>query len=131
MDLLGTHYTTICSRLLILNLFPWRTVSRSFTFPLIRIYLSDANSLRKGVLGGVTDTAGKTVSGATDTAGNAVGGVGNTLGDTTKGLTGTVGDTAKGAGNTVSDTTSGVGDTAKGATGAGGKQDAQNPLGLS
>lgn len=100
----------------------------------------------------MTDTAGKTVGGVTDTAGNAgkprlpssqlalplvttdpftVGGVGNTLGDTTKGLTGTVGDTAKGAGSTVSDTTSGVGDTAKGATGAGGKQDAQNPLGLS
>lgn len=107
---------------------------------------------KKGVVGGVTDTAGKTVSGVTDNAGNAgkpiepcfwffsllheitksftaVGGVGNTVSDATKGLTGTVGDTAKGAGNTVSDTTSGVGDTAKDTTGAG-KHDAQNPLGL-
>ena len=112
----------------------------------------------KGLVGGVTDTAGKTVGGVTDTAGNAgkpfmispftfqltfppymtypltdtmvVGGAGNTLSDTTKGLTGTVGDTAKGAGNTVTDTTSGVGDAAKDTTGAG-KHDAQNPLGLS
>ena len=60
----------------------------------------------KGILGGVTDTLGKTVGGVTDTAGGAgkscleqlkililivlaVSGLGNTVGDTTKGLTDT------------------------------------------
>lgn len=40
-------------------------------FPTAPAYTNDTNSIETGVLGGVTDTAGKTVSGATDTAGNA------------------------------------------------------------
>lgn len=105
------------------------------------------------ILGGVTDTVGKTAGGVTNTAADAgrsiatclhistnqpllmnallVGGVGSTLGDTTKGVTDTAGGAAKGAGGAVSDTTSGVTDTVGGATGSGGgKESAQNPLGL-
>ncbi|KAK0508555.1 hypothetical protein JMJ35_008831 [Cladonia borealis] len=73
-----------------------------------------------GVLGGVTDTAGKAVG---------VSGVGETAGNTAKGATDTVGDTAKGAGGAVQDTTGGVSNTVTEATGN--QQSAQNPLGLS
>ena len=83
------------------------------------------------VVGGVTDTLGKTVGGVTDTAGNAVSGLGDTVSGATKGATDTVGSTAKGVGDTASNTTQGVGNTAKDATGGERETSAQNPLGLS
>ena len=36
-----------------------------------RLQINHTDTIEKGVLGGVTDTAGKTVGGVTDTAGNA------------------------------------------------------------
>ncbi|KAL8729948.1 MAG: hypothetical protein Q9166_004393 [cf. Caloplaca sp. 2 TL-2023] len=97
------------------------------------IIIAMSNQENKGVLGGVTDTLGKTVGGVTDTAGNAVSGLGNTVGDTTKGLTDTVGNTTKGVGNTAKSGVDSAGNYASGATGGSGgnKQSAQNPLGLS
>lgn len=81
-----------------------------------------------GLLGGLTDTVGKTVGGVTNTAGGIVGGLGNTVGGATEGLGQTVSGATEGLGNT----TKGAGNTVgQGVSSVGGKdQTAENPLGL-
>lgn len=53
-------------------------------------------STHPGLLGGLTDTVGKTTSGVTNTVGNTVGSAGKGLGDTVGSATKGVSDTTKG-----------------------------------
>lgn len=55
---------------------------------------------KKGALGGLTDTVGKTGKGLTDTVGNTVQGVGKGASDTVNSATKGVGDTTKGMSKT-------------------------------
>lgn len=81
----------------------------------------DEEQGKGGLLGGVTNTVGKTVDSAGNVIGQTVDGAGNIVGQTTRGVADTAGKTTQGVGNVAGGATNTASGLVGGATGQGGE----------